>query len=183
MRSLEEHHKEILCLDPQKPVQVLKQQHLSVLSFIGVISTPFYLRCCRIDCTKWPGMHYVTYIGNTYILPTDATVLEQIFIVSGSDKKLQPKALATFMIEHDWVLKVLTPFLERGSFIWESSSLAQWRRRNVRSCGPFGPIETVKGVEIHKPTASTLLYPSTQGHGDTNSDQLGPRWFSCGEPE
>lgn len=43
------------------------------------------------------------------ILPTDAMVLKQIFIVGGSDKKLKPKNLATFMIDHDWVLKVFTP--------------------------------------------------------------------------
>lgn len=55
-------------------------------------------------------------------------------------------------------------FLEKGSFIWESSSLTRWPRRNVRSYGPFGPIYTVKGVEIHKLAASTLVYPNTQGN-------------------
>lgn len=139
----------ILCLDLQKPARVQQQQHLSMLSFVGVISMRFHLRCCRINCTKCPGIHEATCIGNTHIFATNFMGLEQIFIAGGNDKKEpKPKTLVTFMIEHGWALKGFTPSWKK---VLLSGSADKWLGRNVWTCGPFGPTYPVGGAG-HKHT-------------------------------
>lgn len=161
MWSLEECCKEILCLDLQKPVRAQQQQHLSILSFVRIISTPFHLRCCRINCTKCPGIHKAVCIGNTHISATNSMGLEQIFTAGGNDKKEpKPKTLVTFMIERSWALKGFAPSWKK---VLLSGSAEKWLRRNVWTCGPFGPTYPVKGAELHKLATSTLGYPNTRG--------------------
>lgn len=127
MWNLEECCKEILCLDLQKPARVQQQQHLSMLSFVGVISMPFHLRCCRINCTKCPGIHEATCIGNTHIFATNFMGLEQIFIAGGNDKKKH-----CHFYDRAWLgFEGIHSFFEKGSFIRECRQMTWEKHMNL----------------------------------------------------
>ena len=132
-----------------------------------------------LSCKGYIKPHILEYM---YIFATNAMGLEQICTVSVSDKKTQNPC---HFYDRAWPdFEGIHSFLEKGSFIWESSSLTQWPRRNVWSCGLFGSIYTVKRGRTPRASFKHAGIPKhARQRGDTNSDQLGSQWFSCREPE
>lgn len=183
MRSLEEHRKEMLI------AWICKCQRRSWSNSIyPCFPLPGFSQCHFTsdvaESAVLNGQGYAKpHVWETFFLPM-LWFLEQIFISS--------KPNPCHIYDRAWLGFEGTDFLEKGSFIWETSGLTQQPRRNVQSYGPCGPIYSVKGAERHKLAANPLVYPSTQGnvviviqiswdHGGFLAESLS-KWTSAQSP-